>query len=217
MGAAIGVVPRDRIVTGERDRAGRRRDRRALERPALERLHARAPGAARARAACRSTTRPPSSAAPLADELLEPTEIYVRAALDLLRSELDVHGLAHITGDGLLNLLRLNADVGYRDRRAARAAADLRADPASAATCRTAEMWEVFNMGTGLLLRGRAGERRAGARAAARVTIPAPRAIGEVTDSAGTSCACRAPAWSATDDGLPPNGLGLSSRSASHR
>ena len=47
VGAAIGVVPRDRILTGERDRAGRRRDRRALERLALERLHARAAGAAR--------------------------------------------------------------------------------------------------------------------------------------------------------------------------
>ena len=60
---------------------------------------------------------PPSSGAPLADELLEPTEIYVRAALELLRSELDVHGLAHITGDGLLNLLRLNEDGRLRDRR----------------------------------------------------------------------------------------------------
>ena len=39
--------------------------------------------------------------------------IYVRAALELLRSEVQVHGLAHITGDGLLNLLRLNPDVGY--------------------------------------------------------------------------------------------------------
>ena len=39
--------------------------------------------------------------------------IYVRAALELLRSELAVRGLAHITGGGLLNLLRLNADVGF--------------------------------------------------------------------------------------------------------
>ena len=44
----------------------------------------------------------------LADALLEPTVIYVRAALDLIRSDIGVHGLAHITGGGLLNLLRLN-------------------------------------------------------------------------------------------------------------
>ena len=49
----------------------------------------------------------------LADELLEPTAIYVRAALELLHSEVRVHGLAHITGDGLLNLRRLNDTVGF--------------------------------------------------------------------------------------------------------
>src|ERR687885_1289447 len=49
------------------------------------------------------------------DVLLEPTVIYVRAALDLLRSpDVEVRGLAHITSGGMLNLLRLEADVGYR-------------------------------------------------------------------------------------------------------
>ena len=107
---------RDRILTGERDRAGRRRDRRPVERPALQRLFARAPGAARARRPALDDA-PPELGRPLADELLEPTAIYVRAALDLLRSDVPVHGLAHITGDGLLNLLRLNDAVGLRDRR----------------------------------------------------------------------------------------------------
>src|SRR4051812_26663403 len=40
----------------------------------------------------------------VADELLEPTVIYVRAILELLDSDVDVRGLAHITGDGFLNL-----------------------------------------------------------------------------------------------------------------
>src|ERR671938_442560 len=40
------------------------------------------------------------------DVLLEPTVIYVRAVLALLRSEVEVRGLAHITSGGLLNLLR---------------------------------------------------------------------------------------------------------------
>jgi phosphoribosylformylglycinamidine cyclo-ligase len=50
---------------------------------------------------------------PLGDVLLEPTEIYVRAVLELLRSPVDVRGLAHITSGGLGNLSRLEAEVGY--------------------------------------------------------------------------------------------------------
>jgi phosphoribosylformylglycinamidine cyclo-ligase len=46
---------------------------------------------------------------PLGEELLEPTEIYVKQVLELLRSDCDVHGLAHITSGGLGNLLRLAA------------------------------------------------------------------------------------------------------------
>src|SRR3954452_1948328 len=50
---------------------------------------------------------------PLGEVLLEPTEIYVKPVVELLRSEVDVRGLAHITSGGLKNLLRLEADVGY--------------------------------------------------------------------------------------------------------
>ncbi len=37
----------------------------------------------------------------LGEELLKPTQIYVKPILDLLASEIDVHGMAHITGGGL--------------------------------------------------------------------------------------------------------------------
>jgi len=50
---------------------------------------------------------------PLGEVLLEPTEIYVKSVLELLRSEVEVRGLAHITSGGLGNLLRLAAEVGY--------------------------------------------------------------------------------------------------------
>src|SRR5919106_1151671 len=50
----------------------------------------------------------------IGDLLLEPTAIYVKAIRELLESSVDVRGLAHITGDGFLNLLRLGADAGYR-------------------------------------------------------------------------------------------------------
>lgn len=49
----------------------------------------------------------------VADVLLEPTTIYVKAVLELLRSDVPVHGLAHITGGGTDNLLRLRDDVVY--------------------------------------------------------------------------------------------------------
>jgi phosphoribosylformylglycinamidine cyclo-ligase len=50
---------------------------------------------------------------PLGDALLEPTEIYVKPVLELLRSEVEVRGLAHITSGGLGNLLRLATEAGF--------------------------------------------------------------------------------------------------------
>jgi phosphoribosylformylglycinamidine cyclo-ligase len=58
--------------------------------------------------------RPPLlGGATVAEALLEPTVIYVKAVLALLRSAVEVHGLAHITGDGVLNLARLHRGVGF--------------------------------------------------------------------------------------------------------
>jgi phosphoribosylformylglycinamidine cyclo-ligase len=50
---------------------------------------------------------------PLGDVLLEPTEIYVKPVLELLRSAVEVRGLAHITSGGLANLLRLATEAGF--------------------------------------------------------------------------------------------------------
>jgi phosphoribosylformylglycinamidine cyclo-ligase len=44
--------------------------------------------------------------------LLRPTRIYVKEILELIKN-IPVHGLAHITGGGLRNLLRLNSKVRY--------------------------------------------------------------------------------------------------------
>src|SRR6266511_1175472 len=85
---------------------------------------------------------------PLGDVLLEPTEIYVRAVLDLLRSPVEVRGLAHITSGGLGNLLRLEAEVGYEidDPLPVPPVFRLIAEQGSVAD---EEMHEVFNMGCG--------------------------------------------------------------------
>jgi phosphoribosylformylglycinamidine cyclo-ligase len=49
----------------------------------------------------------------IGEELLEPTYIYVREALDLLDNVNSLKALVHITSDGFLNLARVEADVGF--------------------------------------------------------------------------------------------------------
>jgi phosphoribosylformylglycinamidine cyclo-ligase len=87
----------------------------------------------------------------VADVLLEPTVIYVRAVLDLLRSDVRVHGLAHITGGGTDNLLRLRDDVRYVTEE------PLPVPPVFALVQRLGdvsdeEMRRVFNMGCGFVV-----------------------------------------------------------------
>ena len=85
---------------------------------------------------------------PLGEALLEPTEIYVKPILELLRSEVEVRGLAHITSGGLGNLNRLAAEVGYEID------APLPVPPIftliqERSGASDEEMHEVFNMGCG--------------------------------------------------------------------
>ena len=85
---------------------------------------------------------------PLGDVLLEPTEIYVKPVLELLRSTVDVRGLAHITSGGLDNLLRLAAEVGYEidDPLPVPPVFELIEERGGVAG---EEMHDVFNMGCG--------------------------------------------------------------------
>ncbi|HEX8752677.1 MAG TPA: phosphoribosylformylglycinamidine cyclo-ligase [Solirubrobacterales bacterium] len=88
---------------------------------------------------------------PLGEALLEPTEIYVKPVVELLRSEVAVHGLAHITSGGTGNLLRLAAEVGYEID------APLPVQPIfelirERGEVSAEEMHEVFNMGCGFCL-----------------------------------------------------------------
>ncbi len=85
---------------------------------------------------------------PLGDALLEPTEIYVKPIMELLRSEVDVRGLAHITSGGLKNLNRLAADVAYEidDPLPVPPIFELIQERAGVPD---EEMHEVFNMGCG--------------------------------------------------------------------
>jgi phosphoribosylformylglycinamidine cyclo-ligase len=121
--------------------------------------------------------------ASVADVLLEPTVIYVKAVLDLLRSGLRVHGLAHITGGGLLNLTRLRDGVGFEvtDPLPAPPVFELVRELGDVGE---PEMWAVFNMGCGFCaVVPEATADAAGALLAAH--HPGARRIGTVTDRPG--------------------------------
>jgi phosphoribosylformylglycinamidine cyclo-ligase len=87
----------------------------------------------------------------LGDELLQPTEIYVRAITALWDLGIETHGLAHITSDGFANLCRLEAEVGY-------AIEELPPTPAifqliqHTGHIQDEEMYRVFNMGIGFVV-----------------------------------------------------------------
>lgn len=49
----------------------------------------------------------------LGEELLVPTKIYVQEVLAMLSQNLRIKALIHITGDGFLNLLRVEREIGY--------------------------------------------------------------------------------------------------------
>lgn len=49
----------------------------------------------------------------IGNELLRPTELYVEPIVNLLKENLDIKGLAHITGGGFNNLKRLNKEIGF--------------------------------------------------------------------------------------------------------
>ena len=149
-GAAFGTVALDAVVTGEAIAPGD-----ALIGIPSTGLHSN--GYTLARRALLSDgglsldDRPPElGGASVADALLEPTAIYVKAILELLRSDLPVHGLAHITGGGLDNLKRLHDGVAYRleDALPMLPVFDLVQRLGSVPDD---EMWRVFNMGCGFI------------------------------------------------------------------
>jgi len=84
----------------------------------------------------------------LGEELLRPTNIYVSEILAMLESDLAIKALIHITGDALLNLARVNSETGFVIE------GPLKPSPIFSmirhcGNIDDAEMFRVFNMGTG--------------------------------------------------------------------
>ena len=178
--ACFGTVALDAIVSGADCHPGD-----ALIGVPSSGLHSNGYSLARAALAGLSLDDRPAAlqGASVADALLEPTTIYVRAVLELLRSGLRVHGLAHITGGGLLNLTRLKPDIGFE------VTDPLPVPPVfglvqERGRVGDAEMWEVFNMGCGFCAVVPASTADS-ATALLAAHHPGARRIGTVTDRSG--------------------------------
>ena len=93
----------------------------------------------------------------LGSVLLNPTRIYVDPIVDLLFGEdapclrSDIHGIAHITGGGLSNLLRLNDSVGFEIDNPLNPQPEFGWIQGEGGVT-SWEMHRVFNMGMGIVL-----------------------------------------------------------------
>jgi phosphoribosylformylglycinamidine cyclo-ligase len=146
-GAATGLVPVNRIITGQNIVEGD-----IIVGLASSGVHSN--GLTLARKALLEDGKlnladsPPELRRSLGKELLEPTRIYVNEVMQMLDEDLSIKALVHITSDGFLNLARVTSDTGF--------VIDQLPDPPPIfgliQTCGRVpdeEMFHVFNMGVG--------------------------------------------------------------------
>jgi phosphoribosylformylglycinamidine cyclo-ligase len=123
----------------------------------------------------------PGTTAPIADLLLEPHRSYLPAIREL-RSRVEIRGLAHITGGGLLgNVPRiLPAGMAARIERDAWEVPALFTALEAVGGVRAEEMWRTFNMGIGMVVVvPAAAAPAAGVSAAGLPLLP----LGEIVDA----------------------------------
>lgn len=171
-GTCVGMVPKDRIITGEKIDIGD-----AIVGLPSSGIHSNGLTLARKIIEESSYTYfdycPFDSSKTIGEELLTPTRIYteILSVLD----KFPVHGLAHITGSGLLKLRRLT-DMGF----------DIRTplDPQpifeflqDVGGVSTEEMYRTFNMGMGFIIVTSMGH------AQGMAEMLGGKTVGEITDS----------------------------------
>ena len=55
----------------------------------------------------------PNGETTIGEEMLKPTQLYVKAIVELLKHDFNIKGLAHMTGGGVNNLSRLKKGIGF--------------------------------------------------------------------------------------------------------
>lgn len=150
VGTCVGIVPLNRLIVGRQIRPGD-----VVLGLRSSGIHSNGLTLARDVLFRRQKLRPdrylPELGRTIGAELLEPTRIYVPPILDMLKAGLELKGLVHITGDGLFNLTRVEARVGF--------VIDFWPDPhpifsviQAMGRIKPTEMFKVYNMGIGFCL-----------------------------------------------------------------
>jgi phosphoribosylformylglycinamidine cyclo-ligase len=150
VGTAVGTVPLDRILIGRDLRPGDR----VIGIPSNG-IHSNGMTLTRRiffeQAGAGIDTHFAELGCSLGEELLRPTFIYVPEIVEILHQIPSVKALMHITGDGLLNLPRVDAEIGF-------VIDDLPEPPPlfglieKLGGIARAEMFDVYNMGIGFCL-----------------------------------------------------------------
>ncbi|MBX9568075.1 MAG: phosphoribosylformylglycinamidine cyclo-ligase [Candidatus Obscuribacterales bacterium] len=139
-GFAIGTVQKSRLITGDKIKPGQK-----LIGVASNGIHSNGLSLAR------KVVPKPSW-----DKLLEPTAIYVKAAVSALNKyHRDICGIANITGGGWRNMLRLNEKVGFHIDHPLPVPKIFQMIGESVDT---EEMYKTFNMGLGLAIIAKAND-----------------------------------------------------------
>ncbi len=156
-GFAVGVVERERIIDGSKTQVGD-----VAIAISSDGLHSNGYGLARRvlldRARYKYTSKPPLlGGATIAEEMLRPTKIYVRAIMNVLKKykvKQVVKAMAHITGGGLPgNLPRVLPDgLTVRVKRSSWETPEVFKLIAAKGPVDSIEMMRVFNMGVGFVV-----------------------------------------------------------------
>jgi len=180
-GFIVGAVERSKIIDGSRVRAGD-----ALLALPSSGLHTNGYSLVRHVVADRELSWSdvlPGTHAPLADLLLEPHRAYLHAVREL-RAAVDIRGLAHITGGGLIdNVPRvLPEGLAAEIDRTAWTPPPIFSALQNAGGIHPEEMWRTFNMGIGMVVVVPADVAGAVTRAAGLDVLR----IGRIVDGAGS-------------------------------
>ena len=141
-GAVLGMVDKDKVVLGDKIKAGDK-----IIGLASSGIHTN--GISLARKTLLNNTEDISVYAP---QILTPTTIYVKPVLEVLDKCFDeITGLANITGGGVLNIARLNENVGFNLNKWVEIPQIFK-EIQKKGNVSDREMFKTFNMGVGFVI-----------------------------------------------------------------